>query len=340
MESIVEGIVTLNHLGRVTFFSQGAERITGLRQADVMGLRCDDIFHPVENNARFSDFIPAPGQRRKVVLRLAAGRAVTLSISGAKLNWPKTSQEVVALVLRDVSDEESLRHLLGEFLANITHEFRTPLSALAASTELLHDQLPDLRPEEIGELLGSIQLGIIGLQTLIDNLLEGASIETGQFQVFPKPTLAVEIVYETAQLLQPLLTKYRQNLRIEMPPENLLIRADVRRSVQVLVNLLSNAIKNSPEDGEIGVLVSRENGFACIRVVDQGPGVPAGQLTGIFTRFMRFEPVGDRAQAGAGLGLSVVKTIIEAQGGQVGAYNRLEGGAVFFFTLPIIEEER
>jgi len=169
LDTIVEGIVTLNHLGRITFLSYGAERITGLRQVDAIGRSCDELFIPAVQITRFSDFIPPPGGRSKVVLRLVDQQLVTLAISGAKLT--KTRNDRVVLVLRDVSDEEGLRLLLGDFLANINHEFRTPLSDLAASVELLHDQLPDLSIEECSELLNSIQLGVFGLQTLIDNLL-------------------------------------------------------------------------------------------------------------------------------------------------------------------------
>src|SRR6185503_3021097 len=141
LESIVEGIVTLDLHGRITFFSQGAERITGWLRDDVIGRSCDEIFRPVDTSERFSQLMPSRDGRTKVTLALADGHQATLAITGAKLS-PEGSPVQVALVFRDVSDEELMHRLVGHFLSNIAHEFRTPLSALAASVELLLDQAP------------------------------------------------------------------------------------------------------------------------------------------------------------------------------------------------------
>src|SRR5690606_9294724 len=162
---------------KITYFSRGAEQITGCNQEQTLGRFCDDIFPTPEGSPRFTEQIPAPGRRQKIVVALRSGRQATLSVTGARLAPPQAGKARGALVLHDISDEDAVRHLLGDFLANITHEFRTPLSALAASSELLKDQLSDLSLEEIHKLLTSLHLGILNLQTLIDNLLEGASIE-------------------------------------------------------------------------------------------------------------------------------------------------------------------
>lgn len=187
LEAIAEGIVTLDRQGRITFFSDGAERVTGWVRGEVVGRSCDHVFRPLETNRPFSDLIPPPGRQTKIAIELPDGRQSILAFTGARL-LPREGREArVALVFRDVSEEEAVHRLLGHFLANVAHEFRTPLSALAASVELLLDQAPDLSPAELAELLASLHLGVLGLQTLIDNLLESASIEAGQFRVQPRP---------------------------------------------------------------------------------------------------------------------------------------------------------
>jgi PAS domain S-box-containing protein len=216
LESIVEGIMTLDYYGRITFFSQGAERITGWRRDEVIGRNCDEIFRPEDTDEPFSQLIPPPDQRRKVAVKLANDRQATLAITGAQLH-PEGHSARVALVFRDVSEEEVVHRLLGHFLANIAHEFRTPLSALAASVELLLDQAPDLNPAELQELLTSLHLGVLGLQTLVDNLLESASIEAGRFRVSPRPSDLAEIIAEVTRTMQPLLAKRNQPLRLEIP---------------------------------------------------------------------------------------------------------------------------
>lgn len=337
LESIVEGIITLDSYGRITFFSQGAERITGWSRDEVVGRKSDDIFQSPHTDQSFSQLLPTLGRRTKVVVSLPNGRQATLAVTGAQLS-PEGQPAQTALVFRDVSEEEMMHHLVGHFLANIAHEFRTPLSALAASVELLLDQAADLRPVELQELLTSLRLGVLGLQTLVDNLLESASIEAGRFRVSPYPSNLAQIITEVARTMQPLLAKRSQSLQVEMPDTLLLAQADPRRTTQVLINLLSNASKYSPDETEIAVGVTMENSWIRVSVADQGPGIPPEYRTDLFRLFMHDRGSSDDqlARGGTGLGLSVVKAVVEAQGGQVGVDDRPSGGAIFWFTLPVV----
>lgn len=339
LEAIVEGIVTLDHRGKITFFSQGAERITGWARDDVLGRSCDEVFRPVESPESFSQFIPPPGQRRKITLELANARQAILAVTGARLTPPVTGDARVALVFRDVSEEEAVHRLMGHFLANVAHEFRTPLSALAASVELLLDQFPHLSPTELKDLLTSLHLGILGLQTLVDNLLESASIEAGRFRVSPRRTNLGQIIAEAIRLMQPLLDKRGQRLVVELPAELPLVRADTRRVVQVLVNMLSNASKYGPDDAEIIVSACAGKDEARVSVSDRGPGIPPEHRSDLFRRFVYLHKDSDGAQYGVGLGLSVVKAIVEAHSGQVGVEDRPGGGSIFWFTLPVEGEQ-
>lgn len=339
LEAIIEGIMTLDHAGRINFFSPGAERITGWRQADVVGRPCDQVFCLAESDEPFSRFLPGPGLRQKINVVVAGegpeARVATLDVTGARLLPPEAGQARVALVFRDVSEEEAVHRLVGHFLANVTHEFRTPLSALAASIELLRDQAPDLSPAEMQELLTSLHLGIIGLQTLVDNLLEGASIEVGRFHVYPRSADLGQIIGEAVQMIQPLLEKRGQRIDLQMPSAPPRVKADIRRTQQALINLLSNASKYGPDGATVEVHVTIEEEWARVAVSDRGPGVPPELWQDLFQRFHRRDPDTGEAQYGVGLGLSVVKAVIEAQGGEVGAENRPDGGARFWFTLPL-----
>ena len=361
LDSIVEGIVTLDRQGRITFFSQGAERTTGWQRDQVLGHACDQVFRPVGTNEPFTQLIPGPGGTRRIAVELHDGRQAMLAVTGARLVPPGGDNARVALVFRDVSEEEAVHRILGDFLANVAHEFRTPLSAVAASVELLLDQVPDLAaartdptsqqpPQariagqagaepngmkgELHELLASLHAGILGLQTLMDNLLESASIETGHFRVYPRPSSMGEIIAEAIRMVQPLVDKRGQHLVIELPAAMPIAQADPRRVAQVLVNLLSNAAKHSPDNAEIGVLVAVDGDQVRVAVTDQGPGIPAEERNLLFRRFAHPSAGDDPAKAGAGLGLSVVKAVVEAHGGQVGVEDRPGGGVAFWFTLP------
>jgi two-component system sensor histidine kinase ResE len=337
LASIVEGIVTLDSEGAITYFSHGAERITGWSRSEVQGRTCDEVFHLARDDEPFSQVIPPAGKRAKADVYLAGKREASLAITRAELAPTAASGAEVALVFRDISEEEAVHRLLGQFLANVAHEFRTPLSALAASIELLLDQAPDLSPSELQELLISLHLGTLGLQTLIDNLLESASIEAGHFRISPRGADLGKILAEAVDTIQPLLDKYGQRMLVEVPVDFPKVWADPRRIVQVLVNLIGNANKYGPADSEIKLKVIKCTSEIRVEVADRGPGIPPEARADLFRRFVY--PAGEAAasQTGAGLGLSVVKAIVEAHGGRVGVDDRPSGGSVFWFTLPTQE---
>jgi PAS domain S-box-containing protein len=339
LDAIVEGIMTLDGRGNITYFSRGAERITGWGRAEVLNRSCDEIFTLVDSAVHFSRMIPEPGQHRKVQVNLAGGRQAILAMTGARLAPLEAGEHQVALVCRDVSEEESVHRLLGQFMANVSHEFRTPLSSLAASIEMLLDQSARLSQEELDELLKSLHLGILRFQNLVDNLLESANLEAGHFRVSPRPYDLEEIINEAVNTMRPLLEKYGQVAVIDLDGDLPLVQADPRRTVQVLVNLISNASKYGPPDAEIAIHASADGRWVEVRVSDQGPGIPQELQSEVFTRFLYPSSPTDKASVGAGLGLSVVKAVVEAQGGKVGVRNKETGGAVFWFRLPVGEEE-
>lgn len=334
LSSIVEGIMIMDDDHRVTYFSRGAEHITGYTENELIGESCDDFFIPVEVNQPFSKILPAPGQRKKITVSVADDHYMTLAVTGAQFAPSEIQDAQVVLVFRDISEEEALHRLMGHFLANVSHEFRTPLSALAASIELLLDQAHELDTRDMQELLVSLHLGILRLRTLVDNLLESSSIEAGRFRVSPRWTDLGKIIAEVVQSMQPLLDKYNQHLAVELPAKIPVVHADAKRIEQVIINLISNANKYGPPDAEIILRARPHDDCVRVEVLDEGPGVHSDHRGDIFVRFVYRDDSHDTASMGAGLGLSVVKAIIEAHRGQVGVENRPGGGANFWFTLP------
>jgi PAS domain S-box-containing protein len=336
LNSVVEGLLAVDDKMRINFASEAVERITGARLSMFLGRSLDDVFITPGGEDLFSHQIPAPNQSRRIPVTIN-GREVLLAVSVSKLVPPDAGNASLALVIRDVSDEERIHRLLGEFLANITHEFRTPLSALSASVELLLDQLPSLSTPEINQLLHAINIGIIDLQSLIDNLIEAASIEAGRFKVNPKPTPLGSIILDAIGTVEPIAQKQDLKLVFIDPNQAMTVLADQRRTSQALLNLLSNSIKHSPAGGTITVQCRMINNVVQVDVIDEGQGIPKNQHSKLFNRFMAPISEDDGDQLGLGLGLSVVKAIIEAQNGSVGYRDGDKGGAVFWFTLPVWE---
>ena len=338
LNSIVEGILTLDGQNRVTFASDGMRRIAEHDIETMIDQKVDHLFLPMDGEIAFSEQLPSIGQQQSISVKLKNGQGKLLSVSRVKLVPPEERGSSHALVIRDVTNEEYIHRLLGDFLANITHEFRTPLAALEASTELMLDNLKHLSSSELEELLISLNLGIIDLQTLIDNLIEAASIEAGRFKISQRPVEFVMILEDALNIIRPLAEKYRLNLEVPSAFEaSCLVMADHRRTVQVLVNLLSNAIKHSPEEGRIQVKYFIEGDVLQVEVIDEGGGIPKDQRSNLFKRFAHLDSSGERARQGAGLGLSVVKAIVEAQNGDVGITNGMEDGTSIWFTLPLAD---
>jgi PAS domain S-box-containing protein len=334
IQSIVEGIVTFDDQGKITSFNQGAEYLTGWSQDEVLHQNLDEILRLSEEEGTISHQLPPSGGSRHIQIITRGGKQMTLAVTSSQLTPPKSDSPQSALVLRDITEIEAVRNLRSYFLANISHEFRTPLSAINASVELLLEELEDLSTAEIGELLNSIHMSVSGLQTLIDNLLESLSIEAGRFRIRRRSTDLNTVIQEAVRMMKPLLDRRQQKLSIQNPLQISKVNLDPSRLTQVITNLLSNASKYSPIGKEIDLVVEKlADDLVKISVVDRGPGIPPVERSDIFRRFVRLDSQ-EGTQYGVGLGLSVVKTIVEEHGGEIGIEDNPGGGSIFWFTLP------
>ncbi len=335
-----KGVIALDENDRITFFNPDAEEILGYKSSDVERLHYTHIFPPAPGETMTVGELlhkdtDGPVAQRVNVLD-AHGKPLLLYVAVSPPDdKPPTgygSERVV--VIRDVTEEDAVNRLRYNFLANVAHEFRTPLAGIAATSEILDEEGTMLTPNELRELVETIQLSTLHLQTLVENLLESTTIEAGCFQVHRRPIKLQEVVQGTADLMSPLFKRREQKLVISMPDKLPTLWADANRLTQVLVNLLSNASKFSPMNGKIELNVKLSPDYVTLSVVDNGPGLPTARFADLFKRFVTASHSHD-TQYGIGLGLSVVKSIVEMHGGQVGAENLPKGGAKVWFTIPI-----
>ena len=339
IQSIVEGVITMTANGRITFFSQGAETLTGWTAAAAIGLSANEVFPLVEaGDQTFLTQLPPLGSKRQIAFRNREGQRIVLSVTGAQLTSPQGIPVEVVLVLRDVTQEEALRHLRSYFLANISHEFRTPLSTLQASMELMLDEQENLSANEMRQLLKPSYLSLSSLQVLIDNLLESGSVEAGQFVIQRRPFSLPHVLKHAQQIINPLLERRQQTLVQKLPDNLPVLLADPVRITQVLVNLLTNASKYSPIATTIIVEAIITSTALRVLVTDQGVGIPLSERGNVFRQFVRLDTT-DREQVGIGLGLYIVKVVVEGHHGRVGVEDVADGGSTFWFELPLIEDE-
>jgi two-component system sensor histidine kinase ResE len=335
IQSVVEGIITCDAEWRVVFFSAGAERISGRASETVVGKSLDEALPMTnEEGGRITEYVPADGGRRTVLVRHASGSPITLAITRAK----HISEGQTTIVIHDMSEENRRRKAQTYFLANMSHEFRTPLAGMKASVELLQDNLRNLSVQEMQQLLNSVHLSLTMLHQLIDNLLESSKLEANHFALNRRATELEGLLGEAIRVVEPMIVRREQRLTLEEPLAMPTLWVDPTRTIQLIVNLLSNASKYSPVGSEIDVMVERQDGATRVSVADRGRGIAKEKQSSIFQPFVRLEPTSS-VDHGSGIGLSVVKAIVEAQQGQVGVEARAGGGSVFWVTLPLMVEK-
>lgn len=335
-----EGMIRLNPSGLITYINPDGESILGMPASKILYLHYNQVFYPppgVTNT--LSDILQsAPGKvpANHLVIQDANEHplALTVAVSRIETTGAPGYPPDRLLVFREASKDTLSNRQRSEFLASLAHEFRTPLSSIGATIELLSEDGSSMSQDEITELTNTALLATHHMQTLIDNVLESAIIEADCFRLRCHPILLRDVLHNAVNIMSPLLKRRQQSLEIDQPRRFLTLLADPDRLCQAIVNLLDNASKYSPFGSTINMSFKRQGNMLVFTVLDSGPGIPADQQGDIFRRFTSFT---DRqgARHGIGLGLPVVKTIIEAHGGHVGAENRPEGGARFWFTMPL-----
>jgi len=237
-------------------------------------------------------------------------------------------------LFHDITRLEKLERMREEFVANVSHELRSPLTIIKGYVETLQDgalQDPEIAPRFLEKISRHVQR----LEFLIQDLLTLTQLESGQLTLQFQPVRLREAADRAISDLSEKATQ-RQITITNLIREEWVVRADPDRLHQVLINLLDNAIKYGREAGHI-ILGARAKGNQSVEawVQDDGPGIPSYALERVFERFYRVDKARSREQGGTGLGLSIVKHIIQAHGGQVSVQSQLGKGTTFFFTLPL-----
>jgi signal transduction histidine kinase len=230
---------------------------------------------------------------------------------------------------------EQADRLRSQFLSHVSHELRTPLTSIKGFVQNLLDGLTGPLNEKQQRYLFRMLDNSDRLIRMIEDLLDRTRIEAGRLEVHPVDVDLESCLTDAIEQLRPLAFAKRQRLGISARDTRIEVWADRDRLIQVAVNLIQNAVKYTPEDGEITVAIeSSSPRFVRILVRDTGPGIPAEDLDKIFDPFFRVQQGQRSGPKGLGLGLSIVKTLVELQGGSVQAKNRPAGGAEVSFTVP------
>lgn len=224
-----------------------------------------------------------------------------------------------------------LEQLRRNLISDVAHELRTPLSNIRGYLEALQDGLA----EPDGDMINLLYEETMMLTHLVNDLQELALAEAGQLRLDRQPVTIKDVLEKTVVSVKPQASAKNVQVSVEIPYDLPCIQADPERIMQVVRNLLNNAITYTPEDGKIVVKAYQRGGEIQVNVQDTGIGVGTEHINNIFERFYRVDPSRTRHTGGVGLGLVIVKQLVEAHGGRVWAESQIGNGSTFSFTIPI-----
>lgn len=237
------------------------------------------------------------------------------------------------IVFTDVTDKKKLEKIRQDFISNVSHELKTPLTSIKSMVEvLLEGGIEDSKLRR--EFLENINQEVDRLARLVNDLLLLSRLESDKEFLNPVPTDFVTLITRTVSRFQPRAMKEGLTLTLDIDGEIPELKVDVNYIDQVISNLLDNAIKYTPSGGKIEVKVEDIGKMVKVSVKDTGIGIAKEDLPRIFERFYRGDKSRNLSLGGVGLGLSIVKHIVEAHGGSVGVESEIGKGSTFYFTLP------
>lgn len=340
LSSMVEGLVITDRVQSIRLVNEAFQRMFGLTSA-VLGRTVMEVFlNPeLQKSIEQTLFDSLP---RKIEISIEtttrdnyATRHFEVSVSGLNPR-PKAPAAGAVIVFHDVTEVKSLEATRREFVANVSHEFRTPLSIITGYIETLLDGALEDRPTTEAWLRVMAKNGH-RLTLLLEDLLTLSELEHRSPQIDMQGINLLDHLHRVIERITPAISERRGSVIVEWSPRAAWIEADPHRMEQVFENLLDNSVRHAVSDGLlITVRAQPLNGDIEIVFSDNGPGIPYADQPHIFERFYRVHKDRSRLAGGSGLGLSIVKHVILAHGGSIAVESVPGQGASFRIRLPVV----
>ncbi|HKS08492.1 MAG TPA: MASE1 domain-containing protein [Pyrinomonadaceae bacterium] len=263
-------------------------------------------------------------------------RGVTMDVTPA-VHAENERAELLRRESHAREEAEEASRLKEEFLATVSHELRTPLNAVVGWSRLLRGG--QLDPDGAAHAIEIIERNALMQKQIVEDLLDVSRIITGKLRINTQPVDLLLVIHAAIDAIRPAAEAKEIEIRTHFEAPGVIVKADVERLQQVFWNLLANAVKFTPARGVVDVHLRQQDSLAEVRIEDSGPGVPPDFLPRIFERFSQADGSSTRKHGGLGLGLAIVRHLVELHGGTVSAANRDEnGGAILTVFLPQITQ--
>ena len=351
LSSIGDAVIASDTQGRIRFLNPVAEALTGWKEAEANGKPLVDVFDIINEQSRKKVENPTSRVLREGVVVGLANHTVLIAKDGtqrpiddsaAPIRDAKGDLVGVVLVFRDVTEQRNAERALkqadrikDEFLATLSHELRNPLVPIRNAAQLLKQaELPDADSRWSRDV---IERQVFIIARLLDDLLDVSRITRGKLELRRETVTLSSIVDSAVETSKPLIDSAGVKFHLAVPSEPIYVDADPVRMAQVVSNLLNNAARYTDRGGDVWITLRSDGKDASISVKDTGIGIDAGVLPGIFEMFSQAKPALERSRGGLGIGLALVRGVVDLHGGKIEAKSEGSGrGSEFIVTLPAV----
>lgn len=337
LTDMADGVVATDIQGNLIHINPKALEMLSLNRDEVVSMNFDDLFSSVNERLTLKNISSdESGWSGHEVLEMRNGSK--LRASYAPYRSEENDINGVVLLLQDITEHERLEKMRKEFVANVSHELKTPLTTIKSYAEtMLEGGVEDPVMQE--RFLRVIDDEADRMARLVRDLLQLSNLDYQQMKWDPKPVDLQGLMDKVLRNLDHSIQEKNHTLVYIPPVSALYTYGDEDAIEQVIINIISNAIKYTPEQGELRLYLEEEQSTVSLTVQDNGIGIPSHDMPRIFERFYRVDKARSREMGGTGLGLSIAQQIIEAHGGSIHLYSRESKGTRVVIRLPKVRED-
>ena len=333
INNMADGLMALDEHGFIVLYNKALLKLLKARDIDIYGSSVHDMALQTGLKISFSAIKKCVFDESTNHLVVNVGDDKILRISPAYYSDDAKKQTGFILVFQDITDAQRLENMRKDFVANVSHELKTPITTIKSYAETLSSGIVT-EPEIVSEFLSVIESEADRMTAIVRDLLQLSHFDFKKAQWSFERHPIEDIIKECIEHLKIYYLEKNQTVNLTAA-DNPNILVDKAKIKQVILNILSNAIKYTPEFGSVDISVDTVDNFVDIYIRDNGIGIPEEDIDHIFERFYRVDKGRSRQQGGTGLGLSIAQDIVTAHGGTISASSEINRGSTFKISLPV-----
>ena len=334
--SMTDGVLVLDSQDKIEASNEAFKDIFGVKYRDIIGKTPVEAFRNIELQNALDRF-KETGMPVSQEVVLEDGEQIILDINVSSIHGLPNGEEKTMVVFHDFTRLKKLEKMRVDFVANITHEIKTPLTAILGFIETLQEGAIEEK-ETARKFLETIYRHAGRLNRLVEDLLTISDIELGEMKFFFESVSLSGVVENVLPVIESKAVEKGLVIDKNIPEELSPVRADRDRLAQILLNVLDNAVKFTPESGKVSITAfDDKKGYVIVSISDTGVGIPEDEIPRLGERFYRVDKTRSRELGGTGLGLSIVKHLMIAHKGRIEIESRLGRGTTVFLSFPVFE---